>query len=81
MGLRLIFILAALWVVYLVVRRLLAERSRSRPPGEEGRATVEMVRCAHCGTHLPRPEAIREGSSWYCSGEHRDLAHGRGRGG
>jgi len=33
----------------------------------------DMVRCAHCGVHLPRPEALAEGALHYCSQEHRDA--------
>jgi uncharacterized protein len=29
-----------------------------------------MVRCAHCGVHLPREEALADGRLWYCSQAH-----------
>lgn len=35
-----------------------------------------MVRCAHCGIHLPRSEALlRDGNTW-CSQEHAQLGVG-----
>jgi uncharacterized protein len=33
-----------------------------------------MVSCAHCGLHLPQPDALEgEGGRHYCSAEHRRL--------
>lgn len=34
----------------------------------------EMVRCAHCGVHLPHGEAVVGRIGRYCSHEHRQLA-------
>lgn len=34
----------------------------------------DMVRCAHCGVHLPLSEAIMAQGKYYCSEAHR-LAH------
>jgi len=48
-----------------------AERSAKTPP--------EMVRCAHCGVHLPRPEALAAGALHYCSPEHRNAGPARPR--
>ena len=33
-----------------------------------------MVRCAHCGVHLPENDAISSGKAVYCTSAHRDLA-------
>jgi uncharacterized protein len=30
-----------------------------------------MVRCAHCGIHLPADEALSAGALHYCGPEHR----------
>jgi uncharacterized protein len=68
---RIILILVALWLVLGFVRQAL-ERRRSR----HGTATTEMVRCAHCGVHLPRDETIEHGGEIYCSEEHRRLGPG-----
>ena len=34
-------------------------------------AGEDMVRCAHCGVHLPRSESITTQGSFYCSPEHQ----------
>lgn len=41
-----------------------------RPSAAPGQSAQDMVRCAHCGVHLPAPEAVRAGGHSYCSAEH-----------
>ena len=43
-------------------------RARDELPAPEG-----MLRCAHCGVHLPESEALRERGRAYCSAAHRDA--------
>lgn len=38
------------------------------PPGVE-----HMVRCAHCGIHLPRSEAVMLGGHTFCGPDHARL--------
>jgi uncharacterized protein len=33
----------------------------------------DMVRCVHCGVHLPRSESIVSEGKFFCSDEHRRL--------
>ena len=67
---------AVLAVVYAVWR---AQRRASAPrQGNTQRPSIaptqDMVRCAHCGVHLPRGDAVLEGAHmlYYCSTAHRD---------
>ncbi|MGE8177964.1 PP0621 family protein [Pseudomonas fluorescens] len=44
-------------------------------PDETSHASSEldappMVRCAHCGVHLPRDRALSLQQQWYCSQAH-----------
>ena len=32
--------------------------------------SLPMVRCAHCGVHLPRQSALQNQNRWYCSQQH-----------
>jgi uncharacterized protein len=63
----LVFIAA---VVYLLIRSY----RRKSEAAEKEAVTEDMVRCAHCGVHLPRSESIRAGDKFYCCAEHRDAA-------
>lgn len=42
-------------------------RVPEKPPGA---VREEMVRCAHCGVHLPSSDAVRSGERPYCNAEH-----------
>lgn len=44
----------------------------TRPASSPG--PQEMVRCAHCGVHLPHSDAVVGRIGLYCSPDHRQLA-------
>ncbi|MET1081097.1 MAG: PP0621 family protein [Pseudomonas sp.] len=52
--------LAALWLW----RRL----SRRTAPTQQ--IAAPMVRCVHCGVHVPREQALRQQDHWYCCQTH-----------
>jgi len=35
------------------------------------KALEEMVRCVHCGVHLPRSESVTSQGDFFCCNEHR----------
>lgn len=74
MGRLLIFALAVFGLVWLLKRALdgHAEDGVERARGERG-APGDLVRCAHCGLHLPRAEAHGAGGRLYCTEEHARL--------
>jgi uncharacterized protein len=70
--------LGFLLVTWLMRGKKAAPRSSpgySRPAAEASGNTAEaMVRCAHCGLHVPQSEAIMLSSgTGFCSDEHRRL--------
>ncbi|MFA7624448.1 MAG: PP0621 family protein [Pusillimonas sp.] len=79
---------AVVILVALLAARLLAAHNRKNntPPtaphtGRGGSAAVKgndgnaeaMVRCAHCGIHMPRSEAVLSDGKTWCSPEHARL--------
>ena len=66
---RLLFLLAIVAVVYLLFRVY----RRNAPRQDQGGTAEDMVRCAHCGVHLPRGESVRADGQDFCSAEHRDA--------
>lgn len=68
--------LVVLIVVVLVLWLMFGRRRRDEPPHGRGAtrgAPEGMARCAHCGVHLPRSEALLLGGRTYCSAAHRDA--------
>ncbi|MCX7193654.1 MAG: PP0621 family protein [Proteobacteria bacterium] len=68
---RLIFLFAIAAVVYLLLKSY-----RSNITDKKQEFTEDMVRCAHCGLHLPKGESIRAGEQYFCSAAHRDARQG-----
>lgn len=69
---RFLVLVAIVGVVAWLLRRALTNprrSGRSAGPPAAGPAP-ELVRCAHCGVHLPRADAHPMSGAFYCSDEH-----------
>jgi uncharacterized protein len=64
---RLLFVFAIVAVVYLLFRSY-----RKNLSSQDKAITEDMVRCTHCGVHLPKGESVRSEGRDFCSVEHRD---------
>ena len=80
MGRFVLLVVLAVVAIWLIRRALLhASRAKQGEPGmPSAKAEGELVKCAHCGTHLPLAEARALGDRVYCSDEHARLGPGRG---
>jgi len=65
---RLLLLIAIAVVVYLLVKSY-----RKDVPRQDKSVAEDMVRCAHCGVHLPKSESIMAGGQFFCSVAHRDA--------
>jgi uncharacterized protein len=65
---RLLMLVAIGAAVYWLLRSYAKDASRQDHPVVE-----DMVRCAHCGMHIPRSEGILAGENYFCSASHRDA--------
>jgi len=72
---KILLIVAVFAAAYFVVRAYAraVTRDQAEPPSVKG--DEDMVRCRHCGVHLPRSESLGTGEALFCSEEHRRL-HG-----
>lgn len=70
---RFLLLLVALFVLIWLVRGALGRRKGGEAPAKSARGEAELVRCAHCGVHLPRGEARTADGRDYCSEEHARL--------
>lgn len=83
-----VLLLAVLWLAYTLWQHQRRQTMRDqRPPPAAPPPNLNatpasadtpqhMVRCQHCGIHLPQPDAIRGQLGWYCGTAHRQLAEG-----
>lgn len=69
------------WALVLVLVYWAWRRSQARadapPKPPASSPPTEMVRCAHCGTHVPHEEAVQGVRGPYCSTGHRQAAGDR----
>jgi len=65
---RLLMLIAIVVVVYLLIRSF-----RNRVAQKEQPVVENMVRCSHCGVHLPIGESVQSEGQYYCSTDHRDA--------
>lgn len=85
---KLLLLIAVFAVVVLLLKNYQRSLARQRDEGLRDEASSaasgseDMVRCAHCGIHLPRSEGFLSQGRHFCSDEHRRLgvAHGRDKG-
>ncbi len=73
-----------------VARKLRQAQARGGGPAAGGAAAGRnaqtlaepMVRCAECGVHAPKGDAVLAGGEYFCSAEHaqRHAARANGRG-
>jgi len=64
----LIYLIGIGLVIWILMRLAKGPRVEKKPT----RKVDDMVRCARCGTFVPRSESIREEDRYYCCSQHRD---------
>lgn len=70
---RLLLLLAIVVVVYLLIRSFRKNALEKNTPPQNVASAEDMVRCAHCGVHLPKGESVPAAGLFFCSAEHRDA--------
>lgn len=71
-----ILVIAVIWIAFLLWRHGRREELRSKmpPTAHPPKLPQAMVRCAHCGLHLPGDDAVQGRHGIYCSDDHRKAA-------
>jgi uncharacterized protein len=69
------------WIVLIFAAVWLWRKFKAPASSQSNRAPREqdappMVRCAHCGVHLPRDRALSVQQQWYCSQAHLEQGPG-----
>ena len=73
---KLLFWVVVVGVIWIAIKfaqasaRRVSGSARDAPTPEGGEP---MVRCAHCGVHVPHSESVTVGALHYCSDAHRDA--------
>ncbi len=80
---RLLFFAVIIAIVYWLLRSYRkrlpgkgAPKESDQREGVPGHAE-DMVRCVHCGVHLPKRESIQADGKFYCGEAHRRIHTGK----
>ncbi|MEO6021584.1 MAG: PP0621 family protein [Burkholderiales bacterium] len=76
---KLILLLLAGFIAYGMIRSYLRRNGRSDVDDVASKTKLageNMVRCKHCGVHLPISESMLSQGNYFCSNEHR-LMHSK----
>ncbi|MGP0016823.1 PP0621 family protein [Pseudomonas sp.] len=71
---RLLFWIALIAAAVWFWRKFNRPTAPSRPADTQEAAPI--VRCSHCGVHLPRDRALSVRQDWYCSQAHLEQGPG-----
>ena len=66
-GIRVLIYLLGIALVIWILFRLARGPAAQRKPDKK---VDNMVACSHCGTFVPRNEALQKGDKFYCSRAH-----------
>jgi len=72
---KLVLIVLGLVLVYRMLKGYRRSVDRQESPPTAG--NEDMVRCDHCGVHLPRSESIATRGRYFCTPEHQRLHNSR----
>lgn len=72
---RLLFWIALIAAAFWLWRKF--KISQQSHPEQKLDDPLKMVRCAHCGVHLPNDRALQQGKDWYCSQAHLQQGPGQ----
>ncbi|MDP2830282.1 MAG: PP0621 family protein [Sulfuricellaceae bacterium] len=69
--LKLLLLVVIIWLVYSLLKKYSRSVDRDEQAPDVPASPEDMVRCARCGVHLPRSEAILSGDETFCCEAHR----------
>lgn len=72
MLIRLILLAVLVWIIYRLIKGYAKsiDKAQTKTRGQVGE---DMVRCAHCGVHIPKSEGLFIEGKVFCSEAHHKL--------
>lgn len=64
---RILLLIILFWIVYIVVKRLVAKFQSNHAPAKEMPHAEKIVACSQCGLHIPESESQIVDSIIYCN--------------
>lgn len=73
---KLILLLVLGVIAYAIIKSYARRGERGIKQAESVKSNEDMVKCAHCGVHMPVSESTLSKGNYFCSNEHR-LMHNK----
>ena len=73
---KLILLLVLGVVAYVIFKSYTRRGQPGIKQAEPAKSNEDMVKCAHCGVHMPVSESTLSKGNYFCSNEHR-LIHNK----
>ena len=73
---KLILLLILGIVAFAIIKSYARRGQQGSKPECSVKSNEDMVKCAHCGVHMPISESTLSKGNYFCSNEHR-LMHGK----
>lgn len=70
---RILAIAVLVWLLLRMIKKQIDQYKANKVASQGKEQIGTMVRCQHCGLHIPKHEAIESANQYYCSQEHRKL--------
>ena len=67
---RYIILIIAIWLAVVILRHFYRKKMSDQAKPAINTETEAMVRCEHCGVHVPKTEASQYRQKWFCSSHH-----------
>jgi uncharacterized protein len=72
---KILLLAVGVWLIYTLLKNYGRSVEKEEEPASPSQIEEDMVRCVHCGVHLPRSEAIQSQDEFFCCDEHHRLHH------
>ena len=69
---RILLIALVIWLLLRLFKNWSAKKALERKRQQPAELKT-IVKCAHCGLHVPKNEAIESANRYYCSQAHKKL--------
>ena len=72
---KVVVLIALIWLAYLAYRFFQRQQQQRKLAKTSRQLSADLVKCASCGVHLPKGEAVAENGRFYCPPGNRDCRH------
>lgn len=74
---RLLLLAVIFFVIYWLLKSYGKQLRKDKHPDNNSQPLEDMVRCVHCGVHIPKHESLLANDEYFCSEAHQRARTGK----